>query len=179
MKQTRATTLVRAEDVRSARRTGRRVVSGLAAVLVTAALGVATAPAAAAATCHGYSCTGQDPEATGCAADAQTVREYNTGGIRVQLRFSIQCQAGWVRAIAPQDDYRYLTHHVAISAYYCSAANDSCRWGHRSTTVRTIVANTVWSRMIGRYTPNWRLYLRVADDDDPSYPPFDNVSPAY
>jgi hypothetical protein len=60
--------------------------------------GTASAQVAAPlATCLGPTCTGKDPNATGCASDARTVRSTSVDGIAVELRYSPTCRAAWSR----------------------------------------------------------------------------------
>lgn len=49
--------------------------------------------------CWGDYCSGQDPEATGCAADAETVAVLvdDKGGGRLDLRWSPTCKTNWAR----------------------------------------------------------------------------------
>lgn len=53
----------------------------------------------ATATCYGDYCSGQDPETTGCSADAETVAVVvdDKGGGRLELRWSPTCKTNWAR----------------------------------------------------------------------------------
>jgi hypothetical protein len=51
-------------------------------------------------TCSGQRCNGQDPEVTGCAADAYTVQTGVLSTAFVQLRFSPRCGTNWGRVIS-------------------------------------------------------------------------------
>ncbi|SEB45733.1 Protein of unknown function [Amycolatopsis tolypomycina] len=69
------------------------------AVLAAAGLaGVIPATSAEASVgCYGDYCSGQDPQATGCAADAQTVAFEDLSGARIEVRWSPTCKTNWAR----------------------------------------------------------------------------------
>jgi len=73
----------------------------VAALLSAAAVGIgalASAPSAMAVSCWGHWCSGQDPMATGCGADARTIAyRDDIVGARLELRWSPTCKAGWAR----------------------------------------------------------------------------------
>jgi hypothetical protein len=56
--------------------------------------------------CVGSQCNGRDPQSSGCGSDAKTIGENSTTywdgvgryTLRVQLRYSPRCQAGWIIA---------------------------------------------------------------------------------
>lgn len=68
------------------------------ALVTTAALIAAPAPASA-ATCSGAGCTYQDPQASGCSADAVTVANLKLPYVaqQLELRWSPRCQTNWAR----------------------------------------------------------------------------------
>src|SRR4051812_35862654 len=75
---------------------------GAAATLVTgltAGVGALHPAPALAVTCSGTGCTYQDPEASGCSADAVTVASYQLPAVqqRLDLRWSPRCQTNWAR----------------------------------------------------------------------------------
>lgn len=76
-------------------------IAALAGAAATMALGAggAAAPSAMAVSCWGDWCSGQDPMATGCAADAETLAwvdaDASTG--RLELRWSPTCKTAWAR----------------------------------------------------------------------------------
>ncbi|GAA0930076.1 DUF2690 domain-containing protein [Virgisporangium aurantiacum] len=76
----------------------------LLAVLVAAGL-TATAAPAQAATCSGPACTYQNPESTGCSADAVTVAHVQLPAVqqRLELRWSPRCQSNWARMYLDTD----------------------------------------------------------------------------
>jgi hypothetical protein len=68
-----------------------------AATLGLTGLATTSASAAPAPSCYGDYCSGQDPEATGCGADAITVDWRDLSGARLELRWSPSCQTNWAR----------------------------------------------------------------------------------
>lgn len=67
---------------------------------------------ASAVSCSGNSCTGKDPETTGCAADATTVSTFtahygNNFGLDpyLELRQSNRCKTRWVRVKSGPSDW--------------------------------------------------------------------------
>ncbi|MBO9555292.1 DUF2690 domain-containing protein [Cellulomonas sp.] len=82
-----------------ARRAAARVLVVLT-LLAGVVVGSAASPAAAVG-CYGATCTGKDPQANGCAADAVTVEEFTYYYTRVELRKSAACHAAWTRASNP------------------------------------------------------------------------------
>lgn len=97
----------------------------LAAVVVSMALVFAAATPASAATCRGGSCTGKDPQSTGCSADGTTVVETgNERPFRVQLRFSETCRAAWARGSYATS----LTISVERRAVGSSTVNTRYTW---------------------------------------------------
>jgi Protein of unknown function (DUF2690) len=71
------------------------VALSLSATMVAAA----TASPAGAASCSGDSCSGRDPQASGCSSDAYTAYSTNLGSAQLQLRWSPSCQTNWARLI--------------------------------------------------------------------------------
>lgn len=72
-----------------------RVVSGLVAAAATSLM--ITASPAHAVTCYGDYCSGLDPQASGCYADAYSVASSSNAGVTVQLMWSPTCQTNWAR----------------------------------------------------------------------------------
>ena len=70
---------------------------------MTAFMGGSTAPAQATqrsrpqVTCSGNGCNGQNPQSTGCAANAFTVRRVDFSNSFVELRYSPKCGTKWGR----------------------------------------------------------------------------------
>jgi hypothetical protein len=83
---------------------GRVVASGIAIVGLVLGIQVAVPQVAqASVSCYGDYCSGKDPQATGCAADAYTFAsrfDSNTGAL-VELRWSPTCKTEWARANSP------------------------------------------------------------------------------
>lgn len=82
--------------------TTRRLCSAAASVLMLtgglAAFEVSSAPAASADVgCYGDYCSGQNPDATKCAADAKTIAVDNIEGAMLEVRYSPTCQTNWAR----------------------------------------------------------------------------------
>ncbi|MER7921832.1 MULTISPECIES: DUF2690 domain-containing protein [unclassified Streptomyces] len=104
-----------------------RVGAVLALLAGTTVAGIAMAPTASAASCYGDYCSGQDPAATGCAADGVTVAATdvyvnNWLGQRVyggflELRWSPNCKTNWAR-FSPQQGFSYnLTAYQPQTGY--------------------------------------------------------------
>ncbi len=77
--------------------------AALTALALTAGLLLPTTGTATAATtagCYRASCDGKDPQAMSCGGDAFTVA---WAGSNVELRFSPQCQAAWMRIKDPNN----------------------------------------------------------------------------
>lgn len=80
----------------------RRAGAVLASAAVMFAGALYVAPAASAATCYASTCSGNDPQTTGCSSDAYTAyttTAYNANGapVTVELRYSPTCRAAWSR----------------------------------------------------------------------------------
>ncbi|PRW63193.1 DUF2690 domain-containing protein [Actinopolyspora mortivallis] len=71
---------------------------GVCCLIFTGLIG---AGSASAASCYGGSCTGKDPRATGCSADARTIDRVIANGRQWQLRYSPSCDATWGRMLRP------------------------------------------------------------------------------
>jgi hypothetical protein len=115
---------------------------GAAIVGLAAAMLLICSTGARAAGCYGDYCSGQDPQAMGCSADAYTVASIlipGTGAY-VELRWSPSCKANWARVPS------------GFGAYYPSQLYAiQCATGY---TQRGVVASSggySWTRMI--YSP--------------------------
>ena len=62
-------------------------------------LQIIAAQPAQAAGCYDGTCTGEDPEAMGCDADAVTVDRLVNEGAVYELRYSAACHANWGRYV--------------------------------------------------------------------------------
>lgn len=106
-------------------------------------LWVAAPAQAEAVSCRGGSCTGKDPQAQGCTADAKTVREFTNVTLRVELRYSARCQALWARwTIKESMDH---LDHVFIRRH-----NPNGSISQRMTNASGDAGNQGWTVMIGR-----------------------------
>lgn len=71
--------------------------------------GMTAGTAAAAPPCKWSGCEGWDPQASGCAASGVNMdTRYSQYGSQVELRFSTECRAFWVR-IARSSQVHYVT----------------------------------------------------------------------
>jgi hypothetical protein len=80
----------------------RRPLAIISRLLVALALttgAVAVATPAHAVTCYGDYCSGQDPEASGCASGSYTATSYNHAEFSLQVRYSPTCQTNWTRIV--------------------------------------------------------------------------------
>ena len=135
--------------------TARRRISaalGTTAVAVAASIWAMAAPANAATSahampavsCYGDYCSGQDPSATGCAADAYTVTSYNDSVGSLQLRWSPTCKTNWTRLVV------YPTGHAIFMGGSLWAIQDT---GYsQEYNVPTNSGGTFWTAMI--YSPS-------------------------
>ncbi|MBL8159393.1 DUF2690 domain-containing protein [Candidatus Saccharibacteria bacterium] len=132
----------------------------LLAALATAAMLVLTPATAQAAGCYGDWCTGKDPAATGCAADAVTVAvvglHLNTIGVgglsiggdqygQLELRWSARCKTNWARVRT------WMSSSMAAVAVVQESTNKmKARWIGGNEQLRT-QAGSAYSPMI--YSP--------------------------
>lgn len=126
------------------RRMGTAVVT---AALSTVLTGLAT-PAAVAG-CNGNSCTGADPQAMGCAADATTIDEF-TYSARFELRYSRACNAAWTRVTS---NTTYNTIFAQIRGYNSYPAGIDAP-ANQVYGVQ-VVAGQTWTRMV-----SYQLWVR-------------------
>lgn len=103
---------------------------------------LSVAPAANAATCYGDYCSGQDPQATGCAADAYSFASARIPGTwtYIELRWSPSCKTEWARV--PNGYGLYYPNQL-------SAVQPST--GYRQVGVVSHSADYSWTRQI--YSP--------------------------
>jgi hypothetical protein len=88
-----------------------------------------------AGTCSGAGCDGQDPQSTGCAADAINAAVTSEGGVTLQLRYSPSCHANWARMLPGQ----FLWHFTVYNAN--GAQHDSTGFRQDSTWTRMVDGN--------------------------------------
>jgi hypothetical protein len=64
----------------------------------------------AAVKCEGKSCTGKNPQTTGCEKDAKTIatKSPGGGGPTVQLRYSKKCRSAWARLASKTPSWAFM-----------------------------------------------------------------------
>lgn len=73
------------------------VLSRLLAVFALVVASVAIATPAQAVSCYGDYCSGQDPQSSGCAADAYTATSWGNSQFMLETRYSPACKTNWTR----------------------------------------------------------------------------------
>ncbi len=135
----------------------RRLFATAALILtgVAAALVPATA-AHAAVGCYAGTCTGKDPSAQGCGADATTIDSRTEGTDLLELRFSRACWAAWVRFTSASYTFTGIVEGYsspcAPEQYpTCwAAAREAAPFGdsiHRTGRYSDMVSYTYWVRV--------------------------------
>lgn len=77
--------------------------------------------------CYGDYCSGKDPEAMGCSADAYTVTSAWTGSFTVELRWSPSCKTNWARIGAGYGGSLWVVQTTGYKQS-SSGSNGSFRW---------------------------------------------------
>lgn len=115
--------------------------AGVLAAL-TAALTLMMAPSALAVGCYGDYCSGQNPQSTGCSADARTVASVYVPGTQspVELRWSPTCKTNWARV-----DWSWG------ASYPGNLKATQCATGYTQAGVVDSNSTYSWTRMI--YSP--------------------------
>ncbi|WP_328442880.1 DUF2690 domain-containing protein [Amycolatopsis sp. NBC_00438] len=126
----------------------RMKTAGAVVLAVAAMAGLQPAASAEAAVgCYGDYCSGQDPQATGCAADAKTVAIEDLSGARLEVRWSPTCKTNWARweqyPVGLKSDLALSLVAIQDTGYSQSASGMDDVNGTR--------AGTYWSPMI--YSP--------------------------
>ncbi len=115
------------------------------------------------ASCVAGSCTGKDPSATGCSADAVTAGSFTMGmgenanpTATVALRHSYACRAKWVRVTAPMGRNGCGGgENVRIRIRNLNSAGTAL-----ATYIRAFgaceVVNGNWTPMVGRVSGSYR-----------------------
>jgi hypothetical protein len=107
-----------------------------ALLVASAAPALAAAkPAAPSGTCSGAGCDGQDPQSTGCAADAINAAVTSEGGVTLQLRYSPSCHANWARMLPGQFGWHFTVYNAN------GAQQDSTGFGQDSTWTAMVDGN--------------------------------------
>jgi hypothetical protein len=125
----------------------KRLVVLLTSLAAALGLALVVAPAAQAVTCYGDYCSGVDPEASGCSADAYTVASARIAGTYayVELRWSPTCKTNWARTT-----WHNEFTSSALRAVQCATGYTQ---GYSSTN-----GSYWWSRMI--YSPSLGVSAR-------------------
>jgi hypothetical protein len=123
------------------------------AVLTTAGLlatASAGAPAAEASTvtCYGDYCSGEDPEATGCAEDADTIAWEDLPGARLEIRWSPTCKTNWARYQQYPRGLHVGNAPLVLSAVQDTGYTQSLEYGIENPPPE---GSTTWTPMI--YSP--------------------------
>lgn len=124
----------------------------LLAIVSAGTLAVAPAPAGAVG-CWGDYCSGTDPQATGCSADAFTVASYSppSSSTTLELRWSPTCKTNWARLSGGCD----ITDLRAVqSTGYTQTRSGANPWS------RQIYSPTLAVKASARCGPN--VYLETA-----------------
>jgi hypothetical protein len=118
----------------------------LIAVPIFGTTTVVAAPSAQAVTCYGDYCSGQDPEGSGCSADATTTAHARIPGtlVNVELRWSPTCKTNWARTTWDADPAS------ALRAVQCPTGYTQ---GYSGTN-----GSFYWSKMI--YSPSMGVSAR-------------------
>lgn len=134
-----------------------RIASVTAALAAGALLAVApiSAPSASAVSCYGDYCSGQDPESSGCAADARTIYlsyVYGTGGSSwVQIRWSDKCQTNWARTNGVRTNIRAVQDTGYTQGY--SGNNGAYSWSKMIYSPVRHVQGCIWGSWGTTCTP--------------------------
>lgn len=115
------------------------------------------------ATCSGGACTGQDPQASGCAADGRTVAAFTESvypnlnkDAYVELRHSNTCRAKWIRVTAPNSDWGC----GGAQSVQIQLRNFNAVGTRLATQTRTYgaceIVTAKWTPMVGRATGSYR-----------------------
>lgn len=109
--------------------------------------------------CFGDYCSGQDPAATGCAADAITVFsiETDTGGGKLDLRWSPTCKTNWARWQQYPTGWCLNCSPLALQAVQDTGYVQTLSWFDNGTTPEE--GETYWTPMI--YSPVHKVYAMV------------------
>lgn len=120
------------------------------AILVTGILPAGAASTSTEArpqvTCYGDYCSGQDPEETGCAADAITVDWVDLESARLDLRWSPTCKTNWARYEQYPRGWYFGEHAIELRA-----VQDTGYTQRNNNDVEGLSEGTHWTPMI--YSP--------------------------
>lgn len=110
-------------------------------------------------TCYGDYCSGQDPEATGCAKDAVTLEalQTDTGGGRLELRWSATCKTNWARWQQYPVGWCLNCTPLSLVAVQDTGYTQKVDWFEAGTSPNA--GDTYWTPMI--YSPERAVYAGV------------------
>lgn len=110
-------------------------------------------------TCYGDYCSGQDPESTGCAKDAVTIEALatDTGGGRLELRWSQTCKTNWARWQQYPTGWCMNCTPIGLVAVQDTGYTQKVDWFEAGTSPRE--GETYWTPMI--YSPTRAVYAGV------------------
>jgi hypothetical protein len=126
----------------------RAAAFGLTALAILTVSAVTTPVAVAAparVSCYGDYCSGKDPLASGCDADAVTVAWVDASGARLDLRWSPTCKTDWARW------QQYPVGLKSDQPYQLAAVQDTGYTQSKDLGVNGVSQGTYWSNMI--YSP--------------------------
>jgi hypothetical protein len=87
----------------------------------------ATTTAAIQVSCYGDYCSGQDPQSSGCSADAYTVTSVGYNGGTLEVRWSPTCKTNWARINVGWSGYFRIQQTTGYDQHY-SGTNGSFWW---------------------------------------------------
>lgn len=134
-------------------------------VVVAAAIGIGAipiamaAPASASVSCYGDYCSGQDPAATGCEADAVTIAavQLDDGAGRVDLRWSPTCKTNWARWQQYPTGWCFNCAPLELLAVQDTGYTQKLDWFDAGTSPQA--GGTYWTPMI--YSPVHKVWAGV------------------
>ncbi|WP_319054456.1 DUF2690 domain-containing protein [Streptomyces europaeiscabiei] len=102
--------------------------------------------------CYGDYCSGQDPMATGCGNDAQTVAWKDLTGARLEMRWSPTCKTQWARYHQYPRGWYLGGSPIQLRAVQDTGYTQSYNFPNAEAGGGAKDNETYWSPMI--YTPN-------------------------
>lgn len=136
---------------------GRRplalLVAVVAAILGFIVLSAGPSNAQPSVSCWGDWCSGQDPAATGCDADAVTLASVpiDTGAGQLDMRYSRTCQTQWARWQQYPTGWCMNCTPVGLRAVQDTGYTQSIEFGYDGAPTPE-AGGTYWTHMI--YSPN-------------------------
>jgi hypothetical protein len=127
-----------------------RIIASVVSPLLVAGTITVLGPvaSASAATCFGSSCTGKDPQASGCSdVNTKTLDHISLstyGSDYVELRYSPTCHAAWVKTVGSS-----TVQGVIYGENWDSSLLD---YVVKCTKITSWNSGTNWSAMCGGYT---------------------------